>query len=84
MRWHQLRDRVIGAMVYPVFVLSFGMAATLFLMTFVMPPLGLPDDYAVITPDSVESEGAGYVLKLKQTMTGRVKIDGKATCTTIR
>ncbi|MEO1525517.1 MAG: type II secretion system F family protein [Planctomycetota bacterium] len=39
MRWHQLRDRVIGAMVYPVFVLTFGVAATLFLMTFVMPPL---------------------------------------------
>ncbi len=39
LRWHQLRDQVTSALIYPVFVLSFGIAATVFLMTYVMPPL---------------------------------------------
>ncbi len=38
-RWHGLRDQVTSALIYPVFVLTFGAAATLFLMTYVMPPL---------------------------------------------
>lgn len=38
-RWQELRDRVTSALIYPLFVLSFGTAATLFLMTSVMPPL---------------------------------------------
>lgn len=38
-RWHGLRDQITSALVYPLFVLAFGTAATLFLMTNVMPPL---------------------------------------------
>jgi len=38
-RWQELRDRVTSALIYPLFVLTFGTAATLFLMTSVMPPL---------------------------------------------
>lgn len=38
-RWSGLRDQVTNALVYPLFVLSFGTLATLFLMTYVMPPL---------------------------------------------
>lgn len=39
LRWSGLRDQVTNALVYPLFVLSFGTLATLFLMTYVMPPL---------------------------------------------
>jgi type II secretory pathway component PulF len=35
----QLQDRVFTALMYPAFLVVFGTAATLFLMTWVMPPL---------------------------------------------
>lgn len=45
---------------------------------FTLPALGLPDDFAVIEPKSdLSGENVEYILKVKQTMTGRLKIDGK-------
>jgi type II secretory pathway component PulF len=38
-RMLQLKDQVLTALLYPSFLLVFGMAATIFLMTYVMPPL---------------------------------------------
>jgi len=38
-RMMQLKDRVFTALTYPMFLVVFGLAATLFLMTYVMPPL---------------------------------------------
>jgi len=38
-RFLQLKDRVLTALLYPAFLLVFGTAATLFLMTYVMPTL---------------------------------------------
>ncbi len=35
----QLKDQVLNALAYPAFLVVFGTAATLFLMTYVMPPL---------------------------------------------
>ena len=35
----QLKDRVLTALMYPMFLIVFGIAATIFLMTCVMPPL---------------------------------------------
>lgn len=35
----QLKDRVFTALMYPAFLVVFGTAATVFLMTYVMPPL---------------------------------------------
>jgi len=38
-KYLRLKDRVLTALLYPTFLLLFGLAATIFLMTFVMPPL---------------------------------------------
>ena len=38
-RMQQLKDQVFTALMYPIFLLVFGTAAALFLMTSVMPPL---------------------------------------------
>ena len=38
-RMVQLKDQVFTALLYPAFVLCFGIAATLFLMAYVLPPL---------------------------------------------
>jgi type IV pilus assembly protein PilC len=38
-RMGQLKDQVFTALLYPGFVLCFGILATIFLMTYVMPPL---------------------------------------------
>ena len=38
-RQSELKDQVLNALAYPIFLLVFGTAATLFLMTYVMPPL---------------------------------------------
>jgi len=38
-RLWEFRDRVTTALLYPAFLLVFGLATTVFLMTFVMPPL---------------------------------------------
>ncbi len=35
----QLKDQVLNALAYPLFLVVFGTAATIFLMTYVMPPL---------------------------------------------
>jgi type II secretory pathway component PulF len=35
----ELKDRVLTALMYPMFLVVFGIAATAFLMTYVMPPL---------------------------------------------
>jgi type II secretory pathway component PulF len=35
----ELKDRVLTALIYPMFLVVFGIAATTFLMTWVMPPL---------------------------------------------
>jgi len=39
MRMSQLGDKVITALLYPAFLVVFGIFATLFLMTWVLPPL---------------------------------------------
>ena len=44
--------------------------------TLVLPPLGLPDDFAIIEAETSDA-GTSYVLTLKQTMSGRMQIDGK-------
>ena len=38
-RLQQLKDRVVTALMYPLFLVVFGIGATVFLMTSVMPPL---------------------------------------------
>jgi len=38
-RLQQLKDRVLTALMYPMFLVVFGVGATVFLMTNVMPPL---------------------------------------------
>ena len=38
-RWLLLKDQVTSALIYPLFVLAFGLAAAVFLMTWVMPML---------------------------------------------
>jgi len=38
-RMSQLGDKVITALLYPAFLIVFGIAATIFLMTWVLPPL---------------------------------------------
>ena len=38
-RWLLLKDQVTSALIYPLFVLVFGLAAAVFLMTWVMPML---------------------------------------------
>jgi type II secretory pathway component PulF len=38
-RISELKDQVLTALLYPAFVMCFGVAATIFLMTYVLPPL---------------------------------------------
>lgn len=49
-RMGQLKDQVFTALLYPAFVMCFGLIATIFLMTYVMPPLleNLEDSIATL------------------------------------